>query len=141
MTKERSYLTKKEQQELYLALYYGGNNYGWEPYIEKKHFVLTNPEDLASFDLYTLACNFRGSGHFEWELWLAVWLIEAARESLDKGIECDISRAFNTEQLARPKTKGADYRRLKPEQVRSHIGRFFTVIEETEEHCILSLNS
>lgn len=141
MTENRKeYLKPDEIQTINAAIYFGGKDYGWEPYVEKKHFVLTNPEIIAEFSPYNLALNFRGTGHFEWELLLAMWMVSAAREALDIGTECDISKVFNIELLVRPKHEGDDYRRLKPEQIREHIGKFFEVIEENENLCKMKVN-
>lgn len=136
---EKDYLTEKEKHSIGLRLYLGGNDYGWEPYKEVKHFVLTNPEKLENFDVDTLASNFRGTGHCEWEMFMAMWMLQAARKSIDEGTECDVSRVFNTEQLACPKKEGQDYRRFKPEDAWNHLSHFFKIESDDSTTCIISL--
>lgn len=137
---QNDYLTEEERRSIGMVLYFGGKDYGWEPYKEVKHFVLTNPEAIKDFSVVPFAANFRGTGHYEWEIFISMWLIQAARKAVEENTECDVSRVFNTEHLARPKTEGADYRRFTPEMVRKHIERFFTIEEETDSLCRLSAN-
>ena len=134
-TKEKDYMTDVERRDIGNVLYYGGNDYGWDKYEEKRHFVLTNPEDIKDFPVIPFAANFRNTGHYEWEVLIAMWLLEAARKSVAEGTECDVSKVFNITLLARPKHQGEDFRRLTPEMIWNHLKRFFVVVEENDSFC------
>lgn len=134
-TKEKDYMTDEERKYIGMVLYYGGQDYGWEKYEEKRHFILTNPEAIKDFHVAPFASNFRNTGHYEWEVLIAMWLLEAARKAIDEGGECDVSKVFNVTLLARPKRQGEDCRRLTPEMIWDHLKRFFDVVEESKNSC------
>ena len=134
-TKEKDYMTDEERKYIGMVLYYGGQDYGWEKYEEKRHFILTNPEDIKDFSVIPFAANFRNTGHYEWEVLIAMWLLEAATKSVAEGTECDVSKVFNITLLARPKRQGEDCRRLTPEMIWNNHKRFFVVVEESKNSC------
>lgn len=134
-TKEKDYLTQEERKAVGIHLYFDGRDYGQEKYVEKKHFVLTNPEAIKDFSVMSLAADFRGTGHSEWEVLLAMWMLEAARKAVEENCECDVSQVFNAHLLASPKHDGEDYRRLTPEDIWNHLNRFFIVEEESDTFC------
>lgn len=135
---DKNYLTKNERNALNFAL--SNRDYGWEPYVEIKKFILTNPEEAQKVQYMAWVSAFRGTGHAEWEFLMAAWMINAIRESLETGDECNISRVFNTEFLASPRNEGEDYRRLKPEAVYKHIIKYFTIEEESGDVVVLTAN-
>ena len=132
------YLDEKEMDFMDRVLYYGGKDYGWEPYVEKKKYILVNPKEYPHENLEKIAFLFCGSGHYEWELFISAWILNAVRKAISEndGIEADVSIPFNVTQLARPKKKGDDYRRFSPEQARRHLfSKGFELVEETDSEC------
>lgn len=138
MAEKKNYLTSNEQRALNFAL--SNRDYGWEPYVERKRFILTNPEEAQSVEYMAWVSAFRGTGHAEWEFLMAAWMVNAIREALETSGECNISRVFNTEFLASPRNEGDDYRRLKPEAVYNHIIKYFTIKKESENEVRLAAN-
>lgn len=134
MSKEKTYLSAED--EAAVEFFLRGHDYGWEERTApKKRVILTNPEALEELSVMAFVKAFGATGHVEWEVLLASWLLNASGKAIAEKEECDITDVFNTTFTA------SRNRKFTKEQVYKHIIDFFTIEEETENTLKLSLNT
>lgn len=103
-------------------------DYGWtEADPNARKVVLTNPEDCADIDSWTLMAAWSGSGHSEWE---CIWAVEFCR-AVDNALkeeksEADLTLIFSRDYLA------SRERKFTKEQTWDHISRYFDIISESD---------
>lgn len=135
-----SYMTSRDRRIYNFAL--RGQDYGWEEKNEpKQKVVLTNPEALKNVGLKEYVNMFRGTGHVEWEYIMGGWMIEAVGEAIDSGEECDVTRIFNTDFLAKSVgDDGSHVRRFTMKQVYDHIIPLFKIMEHSKDVLRIAIN-
>ena len=110
-------------------------DYGWDPKPFKR-VILTNVSDCKDkISVVGVANSWRGTGHYEWELLLALNFVNKVVEALKNASnEANISEIFGADLHA------SDGRVFSQKQIYEHIILFFDVLSETAEELRLAVH-
>lgn len=101
-----------------------------------KKVTLTNANDCKDkITVLAVQSALRGTGHVEWECLIAVDLVAAIVEALDKNSnEADISRIFSCDLLA------SRDRVFSQKDIYDHVIPLFEIVGETDKELRLAIN-
>lgn len=121
-----------ELGELGFALRSG--DYGWERVPGSKKVVLINADQCENkISVTSVASAWRGTGHSEWEYWLAGYFVVQVVEALmNKENEADISMMFDRDLTA------SGGRRLTKAQIWERLSKYFDIVEEDDDEIRVS---
>lgn len=107
----------------------------WEITASKKYTLIEISGYKEKVSISGLMSCWRGTGKSEWEFYLSYMLIFGLRKAWEEGIETlDVTMLFNRDLIA------TGNMRMSAEEVKNHIIRQFTIVSETDEEVILTLN-
>ena len=131
---ETKFVHDYELGELGFAL--RSRDYGWERVPESKKVVLINADQCKNkITVTSVASAWRGTGHSEWEYWLAGYFVVQVVEALmNKENEADISMMFDRDLTA------SDGRRLTKAQIWEHLSKYFDIVEEEDDKIRFSVH-